>query len=119
MIKQIRLSTGDEILCEVIEDGEFEVIVRNSLKLIQRTHNGMKFYTFKNFMVYQDRPESIQIIRADHVVSYANPPEDLVEEWRRGLQEMYAHGEEVSIPDELDFLDSGADNIIPFKPIVH
>lgn len=119
MIKQIRLSTGDEILCEVIEDGEFEVIIRNSLKLIQRTHNGMKFYTFKNFMVYQDRPDSIQIIRADHVVSYANPPEDLVEEWRRGLQEMYAHGEEVAIPDELDFLDSGADNIIPFKPIVH
>ena len=73
-------------------------------------------------MVYQDRRESVQVIRTDHIVSYANPPEDLIDEWKRALEEMYADREMEDGPDEfpdIRGLDSGDDNVIPFKPLVH
>ena len=74
MIKQLKLTTGDEVVCEVLEDDEFEIPVRNALSLISKEVDGYKYYTFKNFMVYQDRPESVSVIRAENIVSYANPP---------------------------------------------
>lgn len=121
MIKQLKLTTGDEVVCEVLSDDDFEVPVRNALRLVSKIQDGYKFYTFKNFMVYQDRRESVQVIRTDHIVSYANPPEDLVTEWQRALEEMFADREMEDGPDELPevtSLDSG-DNIIPFKPLIH
>lgn len=122
MIKHLKLTTGDELLCEVLSDDEFEVPVRNALRLVSKIQDGYKFYTFKNFMVYQDRRESVQVIRTDHIVSYANPPEDLIDEWKRALEEMYADREMEDGPDEfpdIRGLDSGDDNVIPFKPLVH
>lgn len=122
MIKHLKLTTGDELVCEVLSDDEFEVPVRNALRLVSKIQDGYKFYTFKNFMVYQDRRESVQVIRTDHIVSYANPPEDLIDEWKRALEEMYADREMEDGPDEfpdIRGLDSGDDNVIPFKPLVH
>ena len=122
MIKHLKLTTGDELLCEVLSDDEFEVPVRNALRLVSKIQDGYNFYTFKNFMVYQDRRESVQVIRTDHIVSYANPPEDLIDEWKRALEEMYADREMEDGPDEfpdIRGLDSGDDNVIPFKPLVH
>ena len=122
MIRHLKLTTGDELVCEVLSDDEFEVPVRNALRLVSKIQDGYKFYTFKNFMVYQDRRESVQVIRTDHIVSYANPPEDLIGEWKRALEEMYADREMEDGPDEFPDvvgLDSGDDNVIPFKPLVH
>lgn len=121
MIKHLKLTTGDELVCEVLEDNDYEIPVRNALRLVSKIQDGYKFYTFKNFMVYQDRRESVQVIRADHIVSYANPPEDLIGEWQRALEEMYADREMENGPDEFPEmnLDSAGDNVIPFKPLIH
>lgn len=115
VIRQIKLSTGEEVLCEVLEDGEFEVVIRNALKMVSKVQDGFRFYTFKNFMVYQDKPDSICVIRADHIVSYANPPHDLITEYGTALVQMHSDSEE-----ELGMtpMDSG-DNVIPFKPNIH
>ena len=121
-VKHIKLVTGEELICELVEDDEREIIVRNALKMVSHMRDGYKFYTFKNFMIYQDRPNSLQIIRAQHVVSYAIPPADLIEEWEIGLREMYQNGREqdptVELEPHMVDSDSGS-NVIPFKPVVH
>ena len=120
MIKQLKLTTGDEVVCEVLEDDEFEIPVRNALRLISREVDGYKYYTFKNFMVYQDRPESVSVIRAEHIVSYANPPEDLQLEWEKALEEMYAETSRQAHDYEMEMRDSGSnvDNF-PKGPQIH
>lgn len=115
-IKQLKLSTGEEVICEVVEDDDFEVIVKNALKMVSKIQDGYKFYTFKNFMIYQDQPHSLQVIRADHIVSYAVPPKDLVLEWETGLQQMYDQGQEE--PQMMVSGDSDS-NVVPFKPLLH
>ena len=120
MIKQLKVATGDEVVCEVLEDDEFEIPVRNALRLISKEVDGYKYYTFKNFMVYQDRPESVSVIRAEHIVSYANPPEDLQLEWEKALEEMYAETSNKSLDYEMEMRDSGS-NVVNFPkgPQIH
>ena len=120
MIKQLKLTTGDEVVCEVLEDDEFEIPVRNALRLISKELDGYKYYTFKNFMVYQDRPESVSVIRAEHIVSYANPPEDLQLEWEKALEEMYAETSRQSHEHEMEMRDSGSNVVnFPKNPQIH
>ena len=121
-VKHIKLVTGDEIICELVEDDERDIVVRNALKMVSQMRDGYKFYTFKNFMIYQDRPDQLQIIRAMHVVSYAVPPEDLIAEWEIGLNEMFANStDKQQLPEEfVPMMDSDSgSNVVPFKPIVH
>ena len=115
-VKQLKLSTGEEVICEIVEDDDFEVVVKDALKMVSKVQDGYKFYTFKNFMIYQDRPDCLQIVRADHIVSYAVPPRDLIAEWETGLQQMYNQGEE---EPQLHVSGDSDSNVVPFKPLLH
>lgn len=123
MIRQLKLNSGEEILCDVIqEDDEFpEIAVKHALKIISKIQDGYKYYTFKNFMVFADDPEAIVVIRDDAVIAYTAPAEELVVEYKKALAEMYKQ-KEVDMLDETQhsfYGDSDVSNVVPFKPTQH
>lgn len=87
-IKQFKLSSGEEIVCEIIEwpdvdEDMAEIVVRNIYKIIaiDQTVSGNRYYTFKPWMVFQDEPDMFQTININHVIGEANPSQKLLEQY--------------------------------------
>jgi hypothetical protein len=88
-IKHFKLTNGEEIVCDVVEwpdeDGDSpDIVVRNAFKIIQSGTDraeGIRYYQFRPWMVYQDEPEMFQILNGNHIIGEANPPEGLLEQY--------------------------------------
>jgi hypothetical protein len=123
MIRHLKLVSGEELLCDVVDDdGESdEIAIRHALKIVSKIQNGYKYYTFKSFMVFQDNPNAFTIIRDGAIIGYAEPPSDLIIEYKKALKEMYELKEENSYNEtEHTFKgDSDTSNVVPFKPTHH
>lgn len=76
-LKQFKLASGDEVLCEVIEwpkDDELEIIARNVLKVYSvMTATGEFQHTLKPWMVLQLAETNQVLINIAHVVGEGNP----------------------------------------------
>lgn len=87
-IKQFKLSSGEEIVCEVLEwpnvdEDEADIVVRNIFKIValEASVTGNRYYTFKPWMVFQDEPDMFQLINSNHIVGEANPSQKLLEQY--------------------------------------
>lgn len=87
-IKQFKLSSGEEIICDVvqwpdIENDEIDIIVKNVFKIIaiDSQVSGDRYYTFRPWMSFQDEDDMLQLINQGHVVGEANPSEKLLEHY--------------------------------------
>lgn len=138
-IKQFKLSSGEEIVCEVIEwpdvdEDVAEIVVRNIYKIIaiDQTVSGNRYYTFKPWMVFQDEPDMFQTININHVVGEANPSQKLLEQYftmikgelsedseaaREELEKKladYIHNLRQIVNQQVGSSDSGEENVIKF-----
>ena len=138
-IKQFKLSSGEEIVCEVIEwpdvdEDIAEIVVRNIYKIIaiDQTVSGNRYYTFKPWMVFQDEPDMFQTININHVVGEANPSQKLLEQYftmikgelsedseaaRAELEkklEDYINNLRQMVNQQVGSKDSGEENVIKF-----
>lgn len=84
-IKQFKLSSGEEIICDIVQWPDFEndegdMIVRNIFKIvsIDSTINGDKYYTFRPWLSFQDEEDMLQTINVNHIMGEANPSEKLL-----------------------------------------
>lgn len=119
-VKQIKLVTGEEVICNVVEEDEFEVVLKDALRIQSKINEvGVRFYFFRSFMVYKEDESDLIVLRADKIVSYTTPSEDLFKEYKVGLTQLYgANVEKESKIFDLGQLDSDS-NIVPFKPLIH
>ena len=87
---QFKLSTGDEIICQVVEDpGEDDVniVVRNALTVYKvESAEGMRYYTFRPWMTYQIVEGYYQLINFTHIVGEAKPDPLLLEQYSKALK---------------------------------
>jgi hypothetical protein len=121
-IKQIKLVTGEEVVCEVVSEDEWEIVIRNAVTIVSRAApQGYRFYTFRVFMVYQESNDNLIVLRQDKLVSYAHPTEDLLREYAKAIIELNDIDEKLSLSNkEADDMFYGgnvdsASNVIPFK----
>lgn len=96
-IKHFKLANGEEIVCDVVEwpdpEGDSpDIVIRNvfRLELTEVKGDGVRYYQFKPWMVYQDEPDLYQVLNGNHIVGEANPPEKLIEQYIKvvGLDNM-------------------------------
>jgi len=88
-IKQLKLTTGEEILCEVLDEAPESIAVRNALVLTDNVSaNGDKYFTFRNFLVYQDGPMDVVLLVSDKIVAMAIPTQDMVTQYDIALEQM-------------------------------
>jgi hypothetical protein len=87
-IKHFKLSNGDEIVCDVVEwpDADADspdIVIRNAFKIVTAgtKGNGIRYYQFKPWMIYQDEPDMFQVINGNHIIGEANPPTLLIEQY--------------------------------------
>lgn len=138
-IKQFKLSSGEEIVCEVLEwpdadEDIADIVVRNIYKIvaIDQTVSGNRYYTFKPWMVFQDEPDMFQTININHVIGEANPSQKLLEQYfnilkgelseeseaaREELEKKladYIHNLRKMVSEQVGSSDSGEENIIKF-----
>ena len=69
-VKHLKLVTGEEVICEVLDETSGSIIVNNAMSLMQNTlKTGEKFFTFKTYMVYQDTPTNVIVIFTDKILN--------------------------------------------------
>ena len=122
-VKHLKLVTGEEVICEVLDETSGSIIVNNAMSLMQNTlKTGEKFFTFKTYMVYQDTPTNVIVIFTDKLMSLAVPAEEMLQQYKTALKEMAnyleenynegvedMHNEEMSLEDFLDDMRKESD----------
>jgi hypothetical protein len=83
-IKQFKLTSGEEILCEVIEwpeEGECDIIVRKILQIttLDDDIRGLRMCSLKPWMSMQEDDDCFQIINSNNIAAEANPTLTLLE----------------------------------------
>ena len=102
-IKHLKLITGEEVICEVLDETTGSIIVNNAMSLMQNTlKTGEKFFTFKTYMVYQDTPTNVIVIFTDKIMSLAQPVKEMLNQYNTALKEMASYLEENYKEETLD-----------------
>ena len=99
-IKQFKLSTGEEILCDVIEwaDEDYGDIVVRKIWQIAKIDNdirGLRLYTLKPWLTLQDDDDDLQTICVHHIVSECNPSDQMLKHFHQVVENAKMSDEEV------------------------
>ena len=126
-IKHIKLSTGEEVLCEIIEEDEYDLVIRRALKLqTDIDEEGTRYHSFRTYMTYQDDPEVYVILKSIHVVSVTYPSPTMMKQYLYSISEveknrmMADEGEGMTSEDIYDRVlnsmgrDSNNSNVLQF-----
>ncbi len=92
-IKQFRLSTGEEIICEVLEWDDEEtsaMLARGILKIIESDDwkAGIRLIAFRPFMAFNEDPDIIQTINSEHVIAESTPTDGLMQMYVRCIRKV-------------------------------
>jgi hypothetical protein len=91
-VRQFKLASGEEIVCEVIQwnnEEELELVVRKAMKLVMgEMETGVRYYSFRPWMVYQENPEDLLVLNGNHVIGIAYPPESLTTQYDEAVDDM-------------------------------
>ncbi len=139
--QQFKLFSGEEVVCEVLEwqsvhdDDAFDfVVVTNAYSLVAEVNlqENIRYYAFKPFMMYQERPGQQVTINASHITSMAEPNPYIVKQWlefMRKVNELLDEQEPDPIDKRIDQLDElvaslrdsdeMAENVIDFRKKLH
>jgi|TARA_R110000803_G_scaffold34404_3_gene75120 hypothetical protein len=91
-VKQFKLSSGEEILAEVVQwqdDDDIEVLIRKAMRLVMmENEEGFKYYAFRPWMVYQESNDDLIILLATHIVGIGFPTDSLLVQWDEAVADM-------------------------------
>lgn len=130
---QFRLSNGDEIIAQVVQEPEGDdvnIVVRNAM-MITRTENletGYRYYSFRPWMSFQLNDEYLQLLNYSHIVGEAKPSKVLLEQYLKSIESQAEEGD-ISSPydsddaitiqrilhklQQADNADSDSNNVVP------
>ena len=114
-IKQFKLTSNEEIICEVIEsDGEdkSQIVAKRILKVHvgEDYENGVRYYSFKPWMSFQDRINDFSIITENHIIGHTTPSDYLKKHYTSAIDQVEAD-EDKKQTYNLDDLISDADGM--------
>lgn len=123
-IQQIKLSTGDEIICQIVEwadqGGGVEVLlIRNALQLIpiemfDEEELDRASYILKPYLTYTDDLAKTMVINPIATVAYGDPSPSVLRQYLSSVEQISDalhkehNGEEIS--------RSPLENVVTFKP---
>jgi len=105
-IKQLKLSDGEEIIAEILDEIEDELLVRLPLRIIKVDLSiDRTLFTFKSYMTYAEFTDQIVSINLYHIIAIAIPHEDLLEQYHRArekIKEYKLDSKDLSVYDTTD-----------------
>ena len=90
-LRQFKLSNSDEIIADVVEIAEEgDLVVRSVLKIFQAEdlESGIRYYSFKPWLSFQNNFEEIIILNIGHVIGEIAPSDELVNHYAGALWQM-------------------------------
>jgi len=115
-IKQFKLTSNEEIICEVIEndDDPSGIIAKRILKVHvgEDYDNGIRYYSFKPWMSFQDHINDFSIITAEHIIGQTTPSESLKKHYCIAIEQVEKE-EHLKKTYNLDELISDSGDIDP------
>lgn len=92
-LKQFKLTNGDEIICEVVEDaGEDDgsLVVRKALKInsAEDYENNVRYYSFRPLVSFQDNFEELVVVNVGHIICESLPSKTLVVHYSGAVKEV-------------------------------
>ena len=91
-LKQFKLTNGDEIICEVVEDAaeEGSLIVRKALKSnsAEDYENNVRYYSFRPLVSFQDNFDELVVVNVGHIISETLPSKTLVVHYSGAIKEV-------------------------------
>ena len=130
-VKQFKLSDGEEIIAEVLEEHEDQIILRTPLRVIRVDVNFEKtLYTFKPWMTYVEATDHFVSLSDYHIIACAHPHDELLTQYKKAMKKirelendpeyMKVKDEDIlknyGIPNE-ELVDSATSNVIDFTTI--
>ena len=104
LVRQMKLTTGDEIICEVVEWDDDEgpaVVIRNALKLITiDREDGIRYHVFRPFMIMQLEEDTFQSLNSEHILVEATPVEEVVKEYYNAINKEQGGDEDDAAAEE-------------------
>jgi len=90
--KQFKLTNGDEMICELVEDSDednVEIVVRKAMKIIvsDDLDAGVRYYTLKPWVSFQDHTNDLVVINSMHVVAEAIPSEIILPYYKSAIKD--------------------------------
>ena len=86
---QFKLSNGDEIICQVVQEPEGEdsnLVIRKAMNVYKvEGADGMRYYTFRPWMTYQMSDQYFQLLNFTHIIGEAKPDALLLEQYQKAL----------------------------------
>ena len=125
-VMQLKLITGEEILCDIVtaELNEFEeeiLFMKNAYALVSTEdfENQVRYYTFRPFMMHQYETSKLLALNAGSVICSVVPDKKVTVQYVEHIKQFEDEDEEKSILDS-DEDDSPNDpSVIRFKPRMH
>lgn len=123
-IRQFKLTSGDEIVCQVVAWPESEddpsIVIRSAYQVVTHITEDGEYRQFRPWMVLQNGRNLFQSINADHILADANPSKQLLEYYARVVIEE-SEEEKNDMEDLTSFDDSDTGNLVRFpgKHTVH
>jgi len=87
---QFRLSNGDEIVAQVVQEPEGEdlyIVVKNAMMVIrsENIERGYRYYSFRPWMSFQLNEEYFQLLNYNHIIGEAKPDKVLLDQYYRAI----------------------------------
>lgn len=105
-IRQMKMTNGDEIICEVIDWADDEgpgIVIRNALKIETLSRvDGTRIHVLKPWIIFQVGEGIFQTLNSDHVMLEASPTEEVVKEYYRAIN--FENNEEVDEEKVEDYI---------------
>ena len=130
-VKQMKLLSGEEILCDLVDiswdEEEGETMVIRAAYLLVSTEdfeNGLRYYTFRPFMMHINDPSHILLLNSGAVICMTTPHDNVQAQYLHYIESVRREEREKNpIEDVLNKMledDSSKDEkIVTFKPKLH
>lgn len=90
MIRQFKLTNGEEIVCEVLEWNTLEdptIVIRGAYLIVSVQDNAMgyRYYTFRSWMTLLEDPTQVITLHAHNVLAECEPADRILEQYERAV----------------------------------
>ena len=118
-IRQYKLITGEEIVCQVVEDSTenedyFPSLIRYPMCIILKPMNMIRYYSLTPWMTAVYDVDTIITLDPNSIISSCNPSDELVEQYKIWCESIYEADHQPSVDDDevkeennkiIDFVD--------------
>ena len=125
-VKQIKLIGGEEVICDLVgvELDEYEsevMIIRAAHSLISHVdfENGLRYYTFRPFMMHINDPSHIFLLNGGAVICITNPADIVVKEYIKHIEQYRKEERETDPLDRIMEEYEENEKVVKFNPKLH